>query len=83
VVDSVAAHHHWSGHQWIVGIAAACCEHIPEMNMTKTKTFTLNEDQIRTILHILASHRPEMPEQMQQVQSVIDLMQMVPFNEGR
>jgi len=51
--------------------------------MIRTKTFTLSEDQLRSILYVLASHRPELPEEMQKVQSVIDLMEIVPFNEGR
>ena len=51
--------------------------------MNQTKTFTLTEDQLRAVIYVLASHRPELPEEMQKIQEVIDLLETVPFNEGR
>ena len=83
MVGGIVAHHHWTRHQRLCGIVVGHCEHFPPINMIRTKTFTLSEDQLRSILYVLASHRPELPEEMQKVQSVIDLMEIVPFNEGR
>lgn len=51
--------------------------------MTKTKTITLNQNQLQKLQEALENVRPEMPEDAKITNELIEIVKLTPFNEGR
>lgn len=51
--------------------------------MKKTVTVTLEQEHVCKILDVLENSRPELPEDAQVINQVINILKMAPCNEGR